>query len=165
MQPRPGLLLQQGPTTETAQPSGAQASWISKSLFLNHKHIFRHEIGFLRFEHGYTLPLIEGTHCKLIRRWLYKMDGRNPESFFHVLVLVHPPKLALWNETIAGHSRWSLMSAQESVSFSTKTPVQGSFCCLKQNTFSKTSFAQNKILGMGISAPGCIYQANHSNYN
>lgn len=81
--------------TEAVQPSGAQASWISKSLLLNNKHIFRHEIGFLRFEHSYMLRLTEGTHCKLIRRWLCKMDGRNPnELFFHALVLVCLPKSA-----------------------------------------------------------------------
>ena len=63
MQPRPGLLKYSGfpsrsSRPEAGQPSGAQASWASKSLFLNDKHIFRHEIGFLRFEHSYTLPCI-----------------------------------------------------------------------------------------------------------
>ena len=63
MQPRPGLLKYSGfPSRslrlEAGQPSEAQAAWVSKSLFLKDKHIFRHEIGFLRFKHSYTLPCI-----------------------------------------------------------------------------------------------------------
>ena len=82
---------------EAGQPSGAQTSWLSKTLFLNNKHIFRHEIGFLRFEHSYTLPLIKGTHCTFIWRWSCKMDGRNPNEFFHrALERVYPPQIGLY---------------------------------------------------------------------
>lgn len=120
---------------EAVQRSEAQASWISKSLFQNDTHIFRHEIGFLRFEHSYTLPRLEGTRCKLTWRWLYKMDGRNPSFFFHALALFPLPD---WPR----HPRWSLRFAEECLSFLAKTCVQGSSCSLKQNTFLQTSLAQ-----------------------
>lgn len=103
MQPKPGLLTYSGfPSRswrlEAVQPSEAQASWVSKSLFLNDKHIFRHEIGFLRFEHSYTLPRIQGYPVQTDNegghaRWLEE----TPMSSFSMFLHLSAPQIGLYD--------------------------------------------------------------------
>lgn len=100
MQPKPGLLTYSGfPSRswrlEAVQPSEAQASWVSKSLFLNDKHIFRHEIGFLRFEHSYTLPRIQGYLVQTDTKEVTQDGWKKPQwVLFPCSCTCLPPKLA-----------------------------------------------------------------------
>lgn len=93
---------------EAGQPSGAQASWVSKSLFLNDKHIFRHEIGFLRFEHSYTLPCIRVHSTNWYEGGFARWMEEDPVNSFSMSLgcLPPPPNQPTVMKPIAQHPRW-----------------------------------------------------------
>lgn len=64
----------------TVQSSGARTSWVSKTLFLNDKHSFRHEIGFWRFEHSYTLSVIRGDAVQTDTEVFLQEGWRKPQG-------------------------------------------------------------------------------------
>lgn len=103
MQPRPGLLTYSGLASrsgrpEAVWPSEAQASWVSKGLFLNDKHIFSHETGFVRFESSYTLPLIGGYAVQTDTESVTQDGWEQPQRvlFFMCLYLPAPLTMGLY---------------------------------------------------------------------
>lgn len=149
MQPRPGLLKYSGfpsrsSRPEAGQPSGAQASWVSKSLFLNDKHIFRHEIGFLRSEHSYTLPCIREYTVQTDTKEVLQDGWKETQWVLFPCLwtcLPPPPNQPLWRSNSPA-SQMGFWCLQKVLLFLFKRVCNGSLCCLKQNTFLQISFAQ-----------------------